>query len=130
MKNYIDGFVLILPIPRIYLDKYKKVAEKVSEIWKEYGAIPDFGASLQNVREHARDLCFFTSMVTIFRSANKGTSGRPSPHNTCAKIGTLKAIEIRQKVLFEGFTFGQLSLYLSRGQKEETADNYFLQKLL
>lgn len=37
MKNYIDGFVL--PIPRIYLDDYKKVAEKVAEIWKECGAI-------------------------------------------------------------------------------------------
>ena len=40
MKNYIDGFVL--PIPRIYLDEYKKVAEKVAEIWKEYGAIAYF----------------------------------------------------------------------------------------
>lgn len=37
MANYIDGFVL--PIPRIYLDEYKKVAEKVAEIWKEYGAV-------------------------------------------------------------------------------------------
>lgn len=37
MKNYIDGFVF--PIPKIYLDEYKKVAEKVAEIWKEYGAI-------------------------------------------------------------------------------------------
>lgn len=37
MKNYIDGFVL--PIPRVYLDEYKKVAEKVAEIWKVYGAI-------------------------------------------------------------------------------------------
>lgn len=37
MENYIDGFVL--PVPRIYLDEYKKVAEKVAEIWKEYGAI-------------------------------------------------------------------------------------------
>lgn len=36
MKNYIDGFVL--PIPRIYLNEYKKVAE----IWKEYGAIAYF----------------------------------------------------------------------------------------
>ena len=36
MTNYIDGFVL--PIPRIYLDEYKKAAEKVAEIWKEYGA--------------------------------------------------------------------------------------------
>lgn len=40
MSNYIDGFVL--PIPRIYLDEYKKVAEKVAEIWKEYGAIAYF----------------------------------------------------------------------------------------
>ena len=40
MTNYIDGFVL--PIPRIYLDEYKKVAEKVAEIWKEYGAIAYF----------------------------------------------------------------------------------------
>ena len=40
MENYIDGFVL--PIPRIYLNEYKKVAEKVAEIWKEYGAIAYF----------------------------------------------------------------------------------------
>lgn len=40
MTNYIDGFVL--PIPQIYLDEYKKVAEKVAEIWKEYGAIAYF----------------------------------------------------------------------------------------
>ena len=37
MKNYIDGFVL--PIPRIHLDEYRKAAEKIAEIWKEYGAI-------------------------------------------------------------------------------------------
>ena len=37
MTNYIDGFVL--PVPREYLAEYKKVAEKVAEIWKEYGAI-------------------------------------------------------------------------------------------
>ena len=40
MTNYIDGFVL--PIPRIYLGEYKKVAEEVAEIWKEYGAIAYF----------------------------------------------------------------------------------------
>lgn len=38
--NYIDGF--ILPIPRIYLNEYRKVAEKVAEIWKEHGAIAYF----------------------------------------------------------------------------------------
>lgn len=37
MTNYIDGFVF--PVPRIHLDEYKSVAEKVAEIWKEYGAL-------------------------------------------------------------------------------------------
>ncbi|MCL6265853.1 DUF1428 domain-containing protein [Flagellimonas myxillae] len=40
MANYIDGFVL--PISKLYLDDYKKVAEKVAGIWKEYGAIAYF----------------------------------------------------------------------------------------
>lgn len=40
MKNYIDGFVF--PIPKMYLEQYKKVAEKIAEIWKEYGAIAYF----------------------------------------------------------------------------------------
>lgn len=40
MTNYIDGFVL--PIPRTHLDEYKQVAEKVAEIWKEYGALAYF----------------------------------------------------------------------------------------
>ena len=40
MKNYIDGFVF--PIPRIHLTEYKQTAEKVAEIWKEYGAIAYF----------------------------------------------------------------------------------------
>ena len=40
MKNYIDGFVF--PVPRIYLEEYSKVAEKVAEIWKEYGATDYF----------------------------------------------------------------------------------------
>ncbi len=37
MAQYIDGFVL--PVPRIHLKEYKSVAEKVAEIWKEYGAL-------------------------------------------------------------------------------------------
>ena len=40
MENYIDGFVL--PVPQIYLNEYKSVAEKVAEIWKEYGALAYF----------------------------------------------------------------------------------------
>lgn len=37
MKNYIDGFVF--PIPRVHLNAYQKVAEKVAAIWREHGAI-------------------------------------------------------------------------------------------
>ena len=37
MANYIDGFVL--PIPRMHLEEYRQVAEEVSKIWKEHGAI-------------------------------------------------------------------------------------------
>ena len=40
MTNYIDGFVL--PVPRIHLNEYKSVSEKVAEIWKEYGALAYF----------------------------------------------------------------------------------------
>ena len=40
MTQYIDGFVL--PVPRIHLDEYKSVVEKVAEIWKEYGALAYF----------------------------------------------------------------------------------------
>ena len=39
-SNYIDGFVF--PIPRIHLEEYRSVAEKVAEIWKEYGALAYF----------------------------------------------------------------------------------------
>ncbi|SFT35185.1 Uncharacterized conserved protein YbaA, DUF1428 family [Lishizhenia tianjinensis] len=37
MKNYIDGFVFSLP--KKHLDTYQKIAEQVSEIWLEHGAL-------------------------------------------------------------------------------------------
>ena len=37
MANYIDGFVL--PIPRKYINEYKKAVVQVAEIWKENGAL-------------------------------------------------------------------------------------------
>ncbi|OIQ30844.1 MAG: hypothetical protein BM564_01130 [Bacteroidetes bacterium MedPE-SWsnd-G2] len=40
MTNYIDGFVF--PIPKIHLEEYKAIAEKVAEIWKEHGALAYF----------------------------------------------------------------------------------------
>ena len=38
--NYIDGFVL--PIPKIYLNEYKRVSEMVAQVWKEHGALAYF----------------------------------------------------------------------------------------
>ena len=40
MSNYIDAFVL--PIPKIHLEEYQQVAEKVAAIWKEHGALSYF----------------------------------------------------------------------------------------
>lgn len=40
MANYIDGFVL--PIPTSRLSEYKRVVDKVAEIWKEHGALAYF----------------------------------------------------------------------------------------
>ncbi|MBR9758047.1 MAG: DUF1428 domain-containing protein [Algicola sp.] len=40
MANYIDGFVF--PILQKNLNAYRDVAEKVAEIWKEYGALAYF----------------------------------------------------------------------------------------
>ena len=37
MTHYIDGFVL--PVPRDRLDEYKRVAQAVAGVWKEYGAL-------------------------------------------------------------------------------------------
>ena len=37
MNNYIDGFVF--PLAQKHLKEYKKVAEQVAQIWKEYGAL-------------------------------------------------------------------------------------------
>jgi len=37
MPNYVDGFVL--PIPLAKLDQYKAVVKTIAEIWKEHGAL-------------------------------------------------------------------------------------------
>ncbi|GLB47705.1 DUF1428 domain-containing protein [Neptunitalea lumnitzerae] len=39
-NNYIDGFVF--PIEKKHLEAYKQAAEKIAEIWKEYGALAYF----------------------------------------------------------------------------------------
>ncbi len=40
MTNYIDGFTF--PVPRVHLTEYKRVAETIAEIWREYGALAYF----------------------------------------------------------------------------------------
>lgn len=40
MTQFIDGFVL--PVPENHLNEYKSAAEKIAEIWKEYGALAYF----------------------------------------------------------------------------------------
>lgn len=40
MVNYIDGFVF--PIKKVHIEEYKQVADKVADIWKEYGALTYF----------------------------------------------------------------------------------------
>jgi len=37
MANYIDGFVL--PVPKKNLPAYRRMAQKASKIWREYGAL-------------------------------------------------------------------------------------------
>lgn len=37
MGKYVDGF--LLPIKSENIEKYKEIAQKASEIWKEYGAL-------------------------------------------------------------------------------------------
>jgi uncharacterized protein YbaA (DUF1428 family) len=37
MAQYIDGFVL--PVPRKNLAAYRRMAQKASKIWREYGAL-------------------------------------------------------------------------------------------
>ena len=40
MANYIDGFVF--PIKEAHIEEYKQIADKVADIWKEYGALAYF----------------------------------------------------------------------------------------
>ena len=37
MNNYLDGFAF--PLRTEHIEEYRAVAQKVAEIWKEYGAI-------------------------------------------------------------------------------------------
>ena len=37
MEKYVDGFVL--PVPKENLEKYREMARKAGEIWKEHGAL-------------------------------------------------------------------------------------------
>jgi uncharacterized protein YbaA (DUF1428 family) len=64
MANYIDGFVL--PLPRNYLNEYKRLVETVADIWKEHGAL--------DYREYIGDDLILegTRSFTEFAAANEG----------------------------------------------------------
>lgn len=40
MANYIDGFVF--PIKEVHIEEYRQIADKIADIWKEYGALAYF----------------------------------------------------------------------------------------
>lgn len=69
MKKYIDGFVF--PIPRRHLINYKNIAEKVAEIWKEYGALAYFeyvgeDLKLEGTRSFTETIDLKESEVIVF----------------------------------------------------------------
>ena len=37
MAGYVDGFVM--PLPKTNVDRYREIATKAGELWKEYGAL-------------------------------------------------------------------------------------------
>jgi uncharacterized protein YbaA (DUF1428 family) len=37
MERYVDGF--LIPVPKDNLSKYKEMAQKAAEVWKEHGAL-------------------------------------------------------------------------------------------
>ena len=69
MPNYIDGFVF--PIPKAHLETYKKVAEQVAEIWKEYGALAYYeyvgdDLNLEGTRSFAASVDLKEEEVVLF----------------------------------------------------------------
>ncbi len=69
MSNYIDGFVF--PLSKNHQDEYKKVAEQVAAIWKEYGALSyvEFvgdDLSLEGTRSFAEAVDLKADEVVVF----------------------------------------------------------------
>jgi len=60
MGKYVDGF--LLPIAKDNVDKYKEIAQKAGEIWKEHGALEYF--------ECAGDDLEIEKMVSFKKSAD------------------------------------------------------------
>ncbi len=46
--NYVDGFVV--PVPKKRLQDYRRLAEKASKIWREYGALEYVEAAADDVK--------------------------------------------------------------------------------
>src|SRR5215207_4503528 len=55
MAKYVDGFVI--PIPKENVEKYRQIAHKAGEVWKEPGALEYFEA-VGDEREHENMVSF------------------------------------------------------------------------
>lgn len=58
MAKYIDGF--LIPIKAENIDKYKEIAQKAGEIWKEHGAL-EYIESQADDLEHEKMVSFAKS---------------------------------------------------------------------
>lgn len=130
MGNYIDGFVF--PVERKHLNEYKSVAEKVAEIWKEYGALAYFeyvgdDLKLEGTRSFAEVVNLKGDEVIIFGwalfpskeirdSANKQVPKDPRMAELIKPIiDTKKLIFDASRMIYGGF---QSFIQIKNGIKE------------
>lgn len=62
MGKYVDGF--LIPVKSENIDKYKEIAQKAGEIWKEYGALEYIEAAGDDLEQG--------EMVSFKKSADAG----------------------------------------------------------
>jgi uncharacterized protein YbaA (DUF1428 family) len=62
MAKYIDGF--LIPVKSENIDKYKEIAQKAGEIWKEYGALEYIEAVGDDLEQD--------KMVSFLKAADAG----------------------------------------------------------
>lgn len=135
LPNYIDGFVF--PLPRIYLNEYKRVAESVAEIWKEYGALAYFeyvgeDLELEGTRSFVEVVNLKEDEVVVFGcvlfpsketrdAANKHVPKDPRMAELVAPLTNPERIIFDAgRMVYGGF---QSLVQLESGEAGKTADN-------